>query len=614
MYSAKTLSLTTLRQTRVRRLSQRLCALFFFLLLNLPLAAQWEGLASSEVTTYRFPKREARAVWVTTLGGLDWPRVKAGTPESMRRQQAEWCELLDRLKAIQVNTILLQTRVRGSVIYPSAIEPWDVALTGHYGRSPGYDPLRFAIDEAHKRGMELHAWVVTIPAYKVAQAKQMGRQGLHVKQAALIKRHEEQYYLDPGQPATATYLTRICEEIVRNYDVDGIHFDYIRYPENAARFPDADTYRKYGKGQSKAQWRRDNVTRIVRSIYEHVKALKPWVRVSSSPVGKYRDLSRYSSRGWNCYDAVHQDAQGWLQEGIQDALYPMMYFKDDHFFPFAADWKEQARGRLVAPGLGIYFLSPSEKNWPLSDITQQLWFTRAQGLGGQCYFRSRFLTDNVKGLYDYLQHTFYPYPALTPAATWLDSVPPSAPTGLRTDTLQGDWVRLSWDVSTDNVPEGGVRYNVYASCSVPVDTRRAENLVATALPTPYYTYNALVLKQRGLHLQVTAMDRFGNESRVELPEEAEGAEGLPWVNFYDRVAVRHEAVAVPTHGRMAHRIALPSQEGVKFYAITNLQGHIVQTGAYAPTVDVRRLPAGWYQLRTLYKKGSRRVMEFWKKP
>ncbi len=550
-----------------------------------------------------FPKREARAVWLTTIGGLDWPKAKANTAEGSERQKKELCDVLDRLQAIHINTILLQTRVRGSVIYPSSIEPWDVALTGQYNKNPGYDPLAFAVEECHKRGMELHAWVVTIPAYKVAQAKQMGQAGVHVKKASLVKKHEGQYYLDPGQPLTADYLASICEEIVRKYDVDGVHFDYIRYPENAIAFPDADTYRKYGGGKPKAQWRRDNISHIVRTIYQRVKAIKPWVRVSSSPVGKFRDLSRYSSKGWNCYDAVHQDAQGWLREGIHDALYPMMYFKGDHFYPFAADWSEQTCGRLVAPGLGIYFMDPAEKNWPLSDITNELYYMRALGLGGQCYFRYAFM--DTKGLYDFLKQAFYAHPSLTPAATWLDDVPPTEPANVRVEKMQGQMERLVWDPSTDNHPEAGIRYNVYASRVEPVDVSKAENLVATALPTTSYTYNAVWAKANGIHFRVTAMDRFGNESvRNEVFEN--GTDN----NFkLPDEALRMGCIEPDAEGYLSLPVR-PAQ----FYAITDVQGRILHTGLYSTRIQVPHLPAGWYVVRTLEEKGlSRVVARMWKR-
>ena len=468
-------------------------------------------LSDADLQFLSAPKHEMRAVWITTLNGLDWPKVKAVNTASMERQKQELRDLLDQLKAININTVLLQTRVRGSVIYPSAIEPWDVALTGTYGKNPGYDPLAFAIQEAHQRGMELHAWIVTIPCFKVAIAKQMGSKSVLKTHPQLCRKHADMYYLDPGLPGTADYLQRICHEIVSHYDVDGIHFDYIRYPENATSFGDAATFKKYGTGKNKAAWRRDNITAIVRRIYNDTKALKPWVRVSSSPVGKYADVSRFSSRGWNARDAVHQDAEGWLKSGIHDILFPMMYFDGNHFYPFAADWQEQSSGRFVAPGLGIYFLHPQEKNWPLSVIQRQLYYLREQGLSGQAYFRSKFLTDNTKGLYDYLRDDFYAYPALTPACTWIDSQAPSRPEAISTTIINDQTEELNWQPSTDNLA-ASVRYNVYASRQWPVDISRAENLVATALTEPHFRYNRFAAL--GYYFAITAMDRVGNESEA----------------------------------------------------------------------------------------------------
>lgn len=486
--------------------------IYTLLLLLLPCMAAAEDAVP--VLWQAAPKHELRAVWVTTLNGLDWPRTRATSHFTRQLQQQELCQLLDQLKAANINTVLLQTRVRGSVIYPSKIEPWDICLTGQYGTDPGYDPLAFAIDEAHKRGLELHAWVVTIPCFKIAVAKQMGNLTVLRCHPELCVRHGDQYYLDPGLPGTADYLSEVCKEIVQNYDVDGIHFDYIRYPENASSFADAKTYKRYAVGgQSKAQWRRDNITRIVRRIYNETHAAKPWVKVSSSPVGKYADLPRYSSRGWNARDAVHQDAIGWLRAGIHDILFPMMYFDGNHFYPFAADWQEQTAGRQVAPGLGIYFLHPQEKNWPLSAIKRQLYYLRHVGTAGQCYFRSKFLTDNVKGLYSFLRDDFYAYPALVPSCPWLGDETPLAPSNVRTTVVSDAVEEITWDVAPN------MRYNVYASRQWPVDVSLAENLLASSLYGSSYRYDRF--EALGLYFAVTAMDRFGNESAaVQVSESA----------------------------------------------------------------------------------------------
>lgn len=541
------------------------------------------------------PKRETRAVWLTTFNNLDWPKTPATSAAGIAAQKEELCHILDRLKEININTVLLQTRVRGSVIYPSAIEPWDGCLTGTAGCSPGYDPLAFAIEECHKRGMELHAWLVTIPYFKVSSPLRKVQKSVLNAYPGLCIRHNDSWYLDPGKPETADYLAAICKEIAGNYDVDGIHFDYIRYPENASRFNDKATYRKYGHKQDKADWRRDNITRCVRVMYRTIKAVKPWIKVSSSPIGKFSDLGRYSSYGWNAYSAVYQDAQGWLHEGIQDALFPMMYFRGNHFYPFAADWKENDCGKPVVPGLGIYMLSPKEKDWPLEDIVRELHFTRSLQLGGQAYFRYAFLEANPKGLFDYLKQFFYPYPALPAACNAYDSIPPSAPgqPQWQSDSQGGDV--LSWAASTDNVCGNDVRYNVYAAKGTPPDISSARHLIATGLKDCRYRVNPVFCQFNEVHFAITATDRFGNESAPSrLPAASTSA-----TPDTDGRFLRHDNT----------RLSVPDADG-PFLAIVDVFGRIVQTAPYSPEININRLPPGLYQLRTLKAKGRSETLGF----
>lgn len=297
---------------------------------------------------------EVRAAWLTTLMGLDWPSKPATTEAQAELQRRDLCRQLDQLKAAGINMVLFQSRIRSTTAYASDIEPWDGVFTGRPGQRPLYDPLLFAINECHKRGMECHAWVVAFPICKVATAKQLGKRALPALHPELCQRCGDQWMMNPGVPATATYLANVCKEIVTKYAVDGIHLDYIRYPEVSIPFNDNATYRRYGQGLNKATWRTQNIDRCVQAIHKAVKEVRPWVKLSCSPVGKYADLSRYSSRGWNARDAVSQDAQRWLCEGWMDMLFPMMYFDGDHFYPFLANWKENDFGRPIVPGLGIY--------------------------------------------------------------------------------------------------------------------------------------------------------------------------------------------------------------------------------------------------------------------
>lgn len=460
-------------------------------------------------------KREIRAAWLTTAYGLDWPKSPATTEAGMRKQKQALCNMLDSLKAANFNTILFQTRIRGDVLYPSSIEPFNDIFTGKEGRAPGYDPLAFAIDECHKRGLELHAWCVAIPLGTQKHVASLGKQSVTKKKPSICKQYQREWFLDPGNPETKEYLFSIVKEIVSRYDVDGIHLDYIRYPDHPKKFPDADTYRKYGQKKKLSQWRRDNITAIVRHIHNGVKAFKPWVRMSSSPIGKYKDTSRYTSGGWNAYHAVFQDAQGWLKEGIQDIIFPMMYFTGNNFYPFALDWQEKCYGRYVVPGLGIYFMHPKEKDWSLGEIEREIYFTRDYHLAGQAYYRAEFLQNNLKGLLDKLKNEHYPTPALTPAIGWADSIAPSAPQAL-TCVRESRTVYLNWKTSTDNDTQNIPTYVVYASNRYPVDVAQAGNIVAAYIKGS--NHNNPDTKK---YFAVTAIDRYGNESEpAQLPPPA----------------------------------------------------------------------------------------------
>lgn len=446
---------------------------------------------------------EIRAVWLTTLMGLDWPSRPAATAAEAKVQQESLCRMLDRLRDVGINTVLFQARLRGTTAYPSAIEPWDGVFSGKPGVAPSYDPLAFAVAECHKRGMECHAWVVAFPVCKANVVKQLGKRALPNAHPELVQRCGEQWMMDPGVPGTADYLARMCEEIAKNYDVDGIHLDYIRYPEPGIPFSDDRTFSRYGKGQTdRKAWRTDNVNRCVKAVHDAVKAVRPWIKLSCSPVGKFADLARYSSRGWNARDAVSQDAQRWLREGWMDMLFPMMYFDGDHYYPFLADWHEHDAGRDVVPGLGIYFLSEKEKNWPLLTVERQLQVARSQQLGGQAFFRAKFLLANVKGLYSWLHDDFYAQPALVPPMAGAPDGELEAPKVEQ--QLKGLHLTLTWNKVEASSP---VRYNVYRVDSVHgtrlLCVRQTANSFETTLSLPVLRHSRYV---------VTAVDAYGRES------------------------------------------------------------------------------------------------------
>ena len=466
--------------------------LFLFTLLCVITMTTQAQTNLSDYLTKRMPKQETRAVWLTTLASLDWPKNYARSEESIKLQKQELIDILDKYQKANINTVLLQARVRAATIYPSDIEPWDQCITGVEGRAPGYgyDPLGFAVEECHKRGMEIHAWIATIP---VGAKNSLGCRTL-MKKGFRIRNFSTGSYLDPADPSVAPYLASICGEIVRKYDVDGINLDYIRYPDGWPRpsYRDGDT----------PDQRRSNITAIVRAIHDEVKAIKPWVKMSCSPIGKHADLSRYSSKNFNAHDRVSQEAQEWMRLGLMDQLYPMQYFRGDNYYPFVADWVENAYKREIVTGLGTYFLDPREGNWTLGDLTRQMYVSRDLGVG-HAHFRSYFLTANKQGVYDFEKQfnatLSLPHKMQGVAST---AAMPYAVNSSLVERREDKSVILRWKAVTPY-------YNIYASYTYPVDTEDARNLLFAR-----YTGQTLQLKNvnPNLYFAVRGMDRYGLET------------------------------------------------------------------------------------------------------
>ncbi|MDR1601483.1 MAG: family 10 glycosylhydrolase [Tannerella sp.] len=453
------------------------------------------------------PKHEIRAVWLATIYGLDWPSRPATGEDGWIRQQQELCAMLDRLKEANFNTVFVQARLRGDVIYRSAIEPVAKVFTGTYGLLPGYDPLAFVIDECHRRGMECHAFFVTFPVGSLKIIDEQGSLSVVKQRPHLCLKYRNEWYLDPGLPETADYILSLVKEIVDNYDVDGIQFDYIRYPGKV--FPDENSYRVYGQGRTLEDWRRENINRLMARISERVKSVKPWVQVSSSPVGKYRRYASTPNAGWTAYDDVYQDPRVWLEAGHHDMIVPMMYFHRNEFDPYLDHWLDQAKSRNMVVGLGAYRLNSSEGDWDLSEISGQIDHLRRHGADGCAFFRARFVVDNEKGIYTQLKNHHFRYPAQLPPLTWMNEADrqPAAPHEIRV-IREGNRLKLSWDT----LP-GNCTYTVYYSLTDSLNTEKAQSILATGLRDSELSVIVNGEAERGYLFSVTASNRYRVESR-----------------------------------------------------------------------------------------------------
>lgn len=520
------------------------------------------------------PKFEYRAVWLTSIENLEWPKSPARDSDGFARQREELTAMLDSLQAMHVNTLLLQTRVRGDVIYPSEIEPFSHLFTGTAGKAPDYDPLAFAIEECHKRGMQLHAWIVTLPLGKEAHVRRLGKQSLPRKKRNLCVFHKGQWYMEPGNPETAEHINGIVREIVKNYDVDGIHLDYVRYPDRTEGYPDGALHRKHGRGMTLADWRRGNITHIARSVYNTVKSEKPWVRVSCAPLGKYDNLTRYSSFGWDAYNAVYQEAQAWLEEGIMDMLFPMLYFDGNNFYPFVLDWQENCNGRHIVPGIGMYRLMPEYGGWPIIEIERQINTSRLAGTAGTAMFRADHTTGCGSGAYT----KCYTHKALVPPMDWAPGNAPEAPSSLRAERDENG-ITITWAPVKGNGSEPPVKYNIYCTTGEKIETSDIRNLVVSSHGGEKFRWECRTF--RAITAAVTAVDAYGRESEPAL------------ITCGSDDCLAAEELSLPEEPSWGARVE-----------VTDLTGRRLYNGRYSDRIGVRGLDGGHYILKMYDRHGA----------
>lgn len=463
------------------------------------------------------PKREIRGVWITINYALDWPNHPLYSRADIEHQKEDFDRMLDKLKVAGINMVFVQTRLRGEVIYPSKIEPANKYFD-RKSSSVKYDPLAYAIDACRQRGMECHAWMVVYPVGSSrTTGKRRARLSVPDRYKDMAKSFRGTLYLDPGNPKTIDYLVSLVKEVVSGYDIDGIHFDYVRYPDSSEKFPDRDTYKRYSSGEDKADWRRGNVNRFVYEVYDTVKSLKPWVQVSSSVIGMYDKIPDVKLRHWTALHSVYQDPADWIQKGKHDFIVPMMYYADNLFFPFVDDWIARCNGRPVVPGLGLYQMDANEFGWEPNVLLEQIQYSRDRLTQGNVFFRARYLLENKKGICDEISSRFYSTPAILPALTWLSHSLPETPKQIYV-RKNHDSLLLEWDkVTSAETLEKTIFYNVYRSDTFPVDTNDPQNLIATRLVNNSWEIPIDNHIESGYYYVVTSYDRYHNESEASPP-------------------------------------------------------------------------------------------------
>ncbi len=393
----------------------------------------------AEVAPPPLPMREFRGLWIATVGNSNWPDTQH---ETTKQQKDELIAILDRAVKLHLNAIVLQVRPDCDALYASKIEPWSEVLTGTMGKNPGYDPLAFAVAEAHKRGLELHAW---FNPYRVRLRSLKGPIAPnHVSRThpEIVRTYGKYLWLDPTEQATRDYSQSVIMDVVKRYDVDGIHFDDYFYPyqEHEAPnpkikgdksklidFPDEVSWKRYlasGGKMARNDWRRENVNTFVQSVYHAIKAEKSWVKFGISPFGIWQPGYPAQIKGLNSYDVLYSDSRKWLANGWVDYLAPQLYWRIDakeQSFPVLLKWwhEQNPLHHHIWPGMEAH---------PADEAVRQIQVTRKQSADpGVVLWHTKTIMENKGGIADALATNAYTRSALVPASPWLGTIPPSRP-------------------------------------------------------------------------------------------------------------------------------------------------------------------------------------------
>lgn len=386
--------------------------------------------------------REFRAAWVSTVANIDWPSRKDLSTE---KQKAEIIAILDQAAALKLNALILQVRPSADAIYPSELEPWSEYLTGTQGKAPDpwYDPLALWVEQAHLRGIELHAW---FNPYRVrsANSKSLAHQR-HVSLSlpGAVRQYGDMLWLDPSEPAAASAALNVIADVVQRYDIDGVQIDDYFYPYpiklsngQEQEFPDERNWLQYvqaGGNLSRPDWRRAQINRLVETLYQKVHQLKPTIKFGISPFGIGRpDRLPSGITGFSQYDKLYADVELWLNKGWLDYLAPQLYWPLDQtpqaFKVLQEYWVNQnTQARMIWPGLFTSRIDQTDKSWQAEEILNQIDATRAWPQSGHLHFSMISLLQNRKNIRQRLSAEKYQQAALIPAMPWLGNAIPEAP-------------------------------------------------------------------------------------------------------------------------------------------------------------------------------------------
>ncbi|CAF3778884.1 unnamed protein product [Rotaria sp. Silwood1] len=372
---------------------------------------------------------EFRAVWIATVDNIDWPSSKTASPT---QQQTELIHILNTIQLLNMNVVIFHVRPAGDAFYSSSLEPWSFYLTGTQGIAPSplWDPLAFIIEEAHKRNIEVHAWLNPYRARMTGATYELAPTNMAKRFPQYAYPYANNIWMDPGADEVQEFIVNVTTDIVSRYTVDGIHMDDYFYPySDGTEFPDATTYadyQKHGGHLNKSDWRRSNVNNLIQLMYTRIHAIRPKVKFGVSPFGIWKSGVPAGITGLSSYDSLYCDSRMWLEQGLVDYMTPQLYWQIDppaQSYPVLLNWwvEQSVKGRHVYPGNALYRTLPNVSDWPLNEIIRQIDITRSISSRlalGNVFFSLSQIMENVKGI----QNEFaiiYQEKAIVPKMNWL---------------------------------------------------------------------------------------------------------------------------------------------------------------------------------------------------
>lgn len=473
--------------------------------------------------SYAAPKRELRAVWIATVGNIDWPS-KMGL--SSHQQKTEFIQRLDFLQSLGFNTIIVQVRPAADALYESSYEPWSRYLSGKQGEAPfpKYDPLAFMVEEAHKRNMDIHAWFNPYRALVSSKSNPNPPHHPTKKNPDWIIHYDGKAYFDPGNPQAREYIIKVMLEAVSKYDIDALHIDdyFYPYPVKGLTFNDQATYNLYGQGLSLADWRRKNVNTFISQLSTNIKKIKPHVKFGVSPFGIWRnqktDPEGSATNGTSCYDDLYSDVRLWTKQKWVDYMAPQLYWERGHrvadYNALLPWWVQNQHNRGLYIGLGLYRMVNAKSGiWSSpNEILAQINAARAAKTDGVVLYSLSSFDKIPMAIRDSLKkETYFGNVSIPPAMPWIDSKAPAAPKVLIRKV--GSKVTLTWTMD-DGQGKEPLKYLVYRfKVGAPIQLGDNE---AIRILTKNQSFSEEIPLQQGYQYVVTALDRLWNES---IPSE-----------------------------------------------------------------------------------------------